>query len=189
MSSLDDLPQRADTHSLGDDAELALRNAVARAGCFIVQSIDRHDYGSDVQLEALDGSSATNWRVHVQLKGTATSENRDGTVSVGDIDRTNLNYLLSTPHACYVGFHAPSQRLMVRVAEEVFAQYEHERRGWQKQKTLTVRFGAALFDDHFQRRLRDKLLASHRADRDQRTEWAAAKPERVPKLIVEAHKS
>lgn len=190
MSSLDDLPQRGPTHVLEDDAEQALRNAVKRAGCFLIQRIDRHDYGSDVQLEALENGSPTNFRVHVQLKGTNSAANRDGSVSIGDVERTNLNYLLSTPHACYVGFHAPSQRLLVRSAEDVFSEYEHEHSGWMQQKSITVRFQAsAPFDDAFQLHLRDMVIASHRADRDQRLKWTAALPEDVPQLIGAAPKS
>lgn len=186
MGSLDDFPQRGPTHALDAAAELAFRNAVEVAGCFIVQSVDRRDYGSDIQLEALDGTGATNCRVHIQLKGTEQALNRDGTLSIGDVKRSNLNYLLIAPDSCYVAFHAPTRRLLVRFAEQVYAGYERQHDDWQGQKKITVRFQLQEFDGAFQQRLRDKALASHRTSRGESMSWAAATPGTVAMLLRDA---
>ncbi|HVV84549.1 MAG TPA: tetratricopeptide repeat protein [Kofleriaceae bacterium] len=182
------LPQRGPTHALDDEAELALVTAIRQIGCFIVQwKGDRRDYGSDVQIEALDGTQVTNCRAHIQLKGTSEEADKRGVVAV-KVPLSNLHYLLGNPDSCYVGYHAPSRRLLVRRAEDVYREYERSPRHakWKRQATISVRFGPQEFDTDFQHNLRARLLASHRSDRDARLSWAAATPEALTRLIAEA---
>lgn len=112
MEFLDDLPKRHSTHDTAEAAETAFEAAIGTCKLFIVQQKDRRDYGTDVQIEARDGDAMTNLRVHVQLKGTETAANADGSISV-EVARANLNYLLAQRDSIYVCYHVPSQRLLV----------------------------------------------------------------------------
>ncbi len=110
----DDLPKRDPTHDTAQAAESAFQSAIDNVRYFVVQQKDRNDYGTDVQIEARDDGEMTNVRVHVQLKGTEAALNADGSVSVRDISRTNLNYLIAQPESVYACFHVPSGRLLAR---------------------------------------------------------------------------
>src|SRR5439155_26636874 len=115
MSSRDDLPRRHRSHDTEHAAVLAFEDATAALPLFVVQSRDRNDHGTDVQIEARDGDRMTNLRVHAQLKGTEGPANADGSLSV-PVDIENLNYLLAQPDAIYVFYHLPAQRLLARYA-------------------------------------------------------------------------
>ena len=121
MDFLDDLPERHSTHDTAETAESAFRDAVDSTGLFVSQTSDRHDYGTDIQIEAKKESSMTNLRVHVQLTGTRSEINADGSVSIS-VARTNLNYLLSQPDSIYVCYHLPSKQLFARYAANVCKQ-------------------------------------------------------------------
>ena len=125
MSSLDDLPKRDENRRIQEQSEAAFRSAISECGEFVVQSEDKHDYGTDVLIEAGDTEVMTNVRIHVQLKGTGCETNADGSVSVS-IDRTNLNYLLMQPYSIFVCYHTPSQQLLIRSVDDVFREYEHK---------------------------------------------------------------
>jgi tetratricopeptide (TPR) repeat protein len=181
MGSINDFPERDDTHDTGFAAELAFESAIDASPFFLVQRKDRHDYGTDFQVEARDGRMMTNFRLHVQLKGTTSLPNSDGSVSV-TVDRRNLNYLLAQPDALYVCFHTPSMRLFVREATDVFREYEHRSPEWRDQDELTVRF-RDLFDHHYQRRIHEHLLADGKSVRDRRLEWTVTPPDRVPNMV------
>src|SRR5688572_21360548 len=135
MGFLDDLPERHSSHDTAQAAESAFDRAIATFHFFEIQSKDRNDYGTDVQIEARDGNGMTNLRVHVQLKGTEGAVNADGSMSI-QVSRTNLNYLLAQPDAIYVCFHLPSQRLLVRYATDVYRELEHRGTAWHEQDTL-----------------------------------------------------
>jgi tetratricopeptide (TPR) repeat protein len=184
MGTLDDLPKRPGTHDTGVAAETAFAAAVEAGRLFLIQQRDRHDYGTDLVLEAHSGGAMTNLRVHVQLKGTEAAAGADGFVSV-QVARTNLNYLLAQPHSVYVCFHIPTRRLLVRSASDVYRDYEHRGGDWGRQADVTVRF-ADPFDEGYQRRLHARVLASGRAARDRRLDWAATPPERMPTKVQAA---
>ena len=136
---LDDLPQRSISHDTEQSAVRAFEEAIERSNLFIIQRADKNDYGTDVQLEARIGTSMTNTRIHVQLKGTTGDLNTDGSVSIS-VDRENLNYLLRQPLSIYVCYHIPSKSLFVQIAEDTFRQYEQKALDWHSQKTLTIKF-------------------------------------------------
>lgn len=184
MSSLDDLPQRDSTHDIEAAAETAFRAAVEACKLFVVQRADRNDYGTDIQIEARDGRAMTNFRAHVQLKGTGASSNEDGSVSVS-VARTNLNYLLAQVDSIYVCYHLPSKRLLVRYADDVYREYEHRGSSWGHQDQVTVRF-AQVFDEEFQRHLNARLLASGRGSRDHRLRWVETPPDQLSALLSKA---
>jgi tetratricopeptide (TPR) repeat protein len=188
--SLDDFPIWDKNSELATLAEVAFEHAVAQAGSFVVQQRDRRDYGTDFQLAAKQSSGLTNYRVHIQLKGTDKPVNKDGSISVS-VARTNLNFLLSQPHSVYVCYHAPTGSLLVRSAEDVFRDVEHHGAHWRDQDSLTVRF-LAPFDGRFQSSLRARTIAAASAQRDDRLDWIAKPPElfadavatRIPAIAV-----
>lgn len=181
MGSIDDLPTRSTTHVLDDRATQAFTNAIIDVGAMLVQQVDRKDYGTDVQLEVAVGEGASNVRVHVQIKGTDSAANRDNSVSVG-VERTNLNYLLAQPCSFYVCLHAPTGRLLARLADDVHADYERRGTAWLTQKTVTVRFREP-FDRAFQERIAALAVSGGRIARDRRLLWSASPPERLTELI------
>jgi tetratricopeptide (TPR) repeat protein len=183
-SHLDELPQRHETHELCAAAEDAFEAAIKAQKLFLIPRKDQYDYGSDYQIEACDGKSVTNLRAHVQLKGDDCVANQDGSVSV-TVRRSNLNYLLAQSDALYVCWHAPTARLLVAYAAEVYLEYEHQGSAWRTQAELTVRFRTP-FDQAFQRRFHSQLLAAGRSTRDRRLEWIATPPEKVPEIVSQA---
>jgi tetratricopeptide (TPR) repeat protein len=184
MSSRHDLPRRHRSHDTEQAAVFAFEGATAALPLFIVQSRDRNDYGTDVQIEARDGDRMTNLRVHAQLKGTEGPANADGSVSV-PVDIENLNYLLAQPDAIYAFYHLPSQRLLARYAISVYRELEHRGPSWREQKTVTIRCAEA-FDEAFQRRLHDRVMASGTSGRQKRAEWSVTPPEQSPALVQRA---
>ena len=114
--SLDSFPTRDNNSVLATRSEARFERAIVEVDSFVVQQRDRKDYGTDFQLEAGKTGGMTNFRVHVQLKGTDTDANNDGSISVS-VRRTNLNYMLSQPHSIYVCYHAPTDRLLARAAD------------------------------------------------------------------------
>lgn len=180
--SLDDLPTRHNNDAIEDAADDAFRGAIRQEGYFHVQRLDRHDYGSDGQIEALDDGSPTNFRVHVQLKGTSKATNKDGSVSV-EVERTNLNYLLGPFSSLYVCYHLPSRRLLVRDADDVHVQHSHA--GYGSHGNVTVRFTDA-FDAGYQARVHRYVVAAARSKRDERLRWATATPSSMQLMIRDA---
>jgi len=184
MNSLDDLPQRDRSHDTAEAAETAFRAAIEACKLFIIQPKDPNDYGTDFQIEARDGNAMTNIRAHVQLKGTESAANTNGSVSVA-VARRNLNYLLAQADSLYVCYHLPSGRLLVCYAEDVYRDYEHRGANWTHQKDITVNF-SQLFNKEFQCRLNARLLASGRLSRDRRLQWITTPPEQISYLILQS---
>jgi hypothetical protein len=181
MNSSDALPQRGSTHDTAETAEQAFNLAVHARNLFLIQTRDRLDYGTDVQLEARQGSAVTNIRVHVQLKGTEKPANSDASVSIA-VARANLNYLANQPDSLYVCYHLPSKRLLVRRADDVLAEHEHRGLPRANQTTLTVRFHQP-FDDSFQERLHTHVTSSRKSDRTRRFAWSSCAPGDAAALI------
>lgn len=92
MDHFNDLPKRHENHVIESRAKAAFNNLLANSEDFILQSSDRKNYGTDCQIEVIDRGSATNIRIHIQLKGTEKAVNADESVSI-EIRRSNLNYL------------------------------------------------------------------------------------------------
>ncbi len=182
MSHLDDLPKRDRNSQIQEQSETAFQTAISGCGEFVVQS-DKKDYGTDYVIEALDAGVMTNVRVHVQLKGTETEKNADGSISVA-IDRTNLNYLLTQPHSIYVCCHIPSKQILVRSADDVLREYEHSGKCWGNQETVTVRFKDE-FDHDFQRTLKEFVVVCAKGARDHRLHFATQPPVDIPSFPEE----
>ena len=139
MNAFDDLPHRDRNHELEDKAFAAFQKRLTESGCFILQTSDRMDYGTDCQLEVAADGQATNARVHVQLKGTSRDLSANGSLSIA-VERANLNYLLMQPYSFYASYHAPTDTLRMCLAEAVLRQYEHDGRSWTDQTSVTVTF-------------------------------------------------
>ena len=185
MGTVDDFPTENPAQPIQDAAEAAFEAALKRVGLFSYQQKgDRRDYGSDYQLEVLDGNARTNFRVHVQLKGSTDTANADGSVSVS-VARTNLNYLMSPSSSIYVYHRHSDGKLLVRAAEDVYALYARAGDGWKNQQSVSVGFIEA-FDDDYQRKWHAVALARGRAARDDRLEWIATPPERQGVAAVNA---
>lgn len=180
--SLNDFPSRDSNSELASQAESVFDRAVVESGQFLVQPRDRHDYGTDFQLEAKHSGGMTNYRVHAQLKGTDKAANKDGSISIS-VARTNLNHMLSQPNSIYVCYHAPTRELFVRSAEDVFRDAEHEGEGWRSQDSLTIRFRAP-FDAEFQSGLRARTVAASAAQRDDRLNWIVMSPVEFPEEVA-----
>lgn len=179
---LDDLPQRGLTHDVEKAAINAFENAIAEAKLFVVQQhSDTNDYGTDMQIEARIGPSMTNFRVHVQLKGTECKENSDGSVSIS-VDRENLNYLLRQPLSIYICYHLPSDRLLVQTAEDTFQRYEQKGSDWRTQKSITIKF-KEIFSPAFQKKLYTLAVTAGKSSMEQRLQWVTASPKQVIKMF------
>ncbi len=187
MNSLDELPQRHNSHDTGEAAEAAFRAAINTCSQFIIQREDRNDYGTDIQIEARRGEAMTNIRVHVQLKGTESTAKNNDSVSIS-VKRTNLNYLLAQPDSIYVCYHLPSKRLLVRYADDVYHEYERRGGDWMQQANLTVRFEQSL-DEQFQKQLNERVIASGAAARDRRLLWTGTPPDKLPTLIQRSNEA
>ncbi|NTV47068.1 MAG: DUF4365 domain-containing protein, partial [Chlorobiales bacterium] len=181
MTSINDLPQRNAAHDTAEAAETAFRSAIKSCDLFVVQREDRNDYGTDVQIEARRGNEMTNFRAHVQLKGTACPVNANDSVSVS-VSRTSLNYLLTQTDSIYVCYHLPSKRLLARYADDVYREYEHRGAEWTRQESVTINL-TQHFDDAFQHRLNSRMLSSGMFLRDRRLLWAATPPEKISLLV------
>lgn len=139
MDHLDDLPKRHRAHVTESKAEAAFQNMLSSSEDFVFQASDRKDYGTDCQIEVIDRESATNVRIHVQLKGTEGDVNVDGSLSV-EIRRSNLNYLLAQPHSFFVCYQVQTGKLWFCSADAVIRRYANSGQNWTQQQTLTVIF-------------------------------------------------
>lgn len=184
MDHLDDLPKRHRNHATESKAEAAFQNLLSNSEDFVLQASDRKDYGTDCQIEVVDRESATNVRIHVQLKGTEGDANADGSVSV-EIRRSNLNYLLMQPHSFFVCYHIPTDTLRFCSADAVIRRYEHSGQNWTQQQTLTVTFSKFLTGARLK-----SLAALARSGaaslRDMRVAQTAARPEDLPGIVKPA---
>ncbi|VVN43186.1 DUF4365 domain-containing protein [Pseudomonas fluorescens] len=181
MDHFNNLPTRHKNHVTESKAEAAFQSFLSSSEYFVLQTQDRKDYGTDCQIEVIDHESATNVRIHVQLKGTEGSVNSDGSISV-EIRRSNLNYLLMHAHSLFVCYHVPTATLRFCSADNVVRRYEHSGQNWTRQQTLTVKFSEVLTELHL------KLFAALAKAgalslRDTRIRQAIARPEDVPGIL------
>ena len=181
MGHFDDLPRRDRNRAIEEKAEAAFQKLISQSEDFIFQGADRMDYGTDCQIEVVQQNQPTNVRIHVQLKGTESVLNTDGSVSI-EISRTNLNYLLAQPHSFYVCYHVPSDSLRVSFVENVLRQYEHSGTSWTEQKTLTVNFAEVLTVDRL-KALAALARSSSASSRDRRIEQVSATVDNVPGVL------
>jgi len=182
MNHLDELPRRDRNHEIEDAAIAAFQARLTECGAFILQAQDRKDYGTDCQIEVMADGSATNTRIHVQLKGTERGLNTDGSLSV-EVRRTNLNYLLMQPYSIYVAYHAPTKSLRVRTAESVTRQYAHGGTNWTDQQSLTVSFIDELTVEHL-RQLAVLARAGAQSSRDRRVDQVIVAAEDLSSHIL-----
>jgi hypothetical protein len=125
----------------------------------------------------------TNLRIHVQLKGTNLAANADESVSIS-VRRENLNYLLAQAYSIYICYHAPSGKLLVQSAENVFREYEHKDKQWRIQNFVTIKF-KKYFSQTYQNTLHDLVLSSGKSSRDSRVSWSIAQPGQVAQVLHE----
>lgn len=180
--SLDDFPTRDHNSVLATRAETLFEGAIVEVDRFAVQQRDRKDYGIDFQIEAANAGGMTNFRVCVQLKGTDSNPNKDESISIS-VKRTNLNYLLSQPNSIYVCYHAPTDRLLVRSADDVFRDLEHQGAEWRSQDSITIRFRDP-FNADYQAALQARTIAGSSTHRDERLDWVATPPEEFHSEVV-----
>jgi tetratricopeptide (TPR) repeat protein len=158
----------------------AFRSAVASSRLFSLHEETR-DLGTDVQVAPLlfseTGQSATNFRVHIQVKGTETEPNVDDTVSYPFASST-LNYLLGQPLSQLVVYHLPTQRLLVSSVDQVIRILEHQEKSLGTQQTVTVRFSQP-FDHTYQQRLHGLAMATGTRSTVERHGWITTPPEDV----------
>ena len=181
MVPFDDLPKRDRNHTIEEMAETAFRRRLVESGVFILQGVDRKDYGSDCQIEVVEDGNATNARVQVQLKGTGRAPNADGSVSVG-VARTNLNYLMMQKHGFYACYHAPSDRLLACSVDSVLRRYDHDGEDWTAQGTLTVTFRNELTVEALHA-LAGLVRSGTRSTRDRRIEQITVEPSALPAML------
>jgi tetratricopeptide (TPR) repeat protein len=181
MDHLDDLPKRHENHATESKAEAAFQYLISKLDNLILQAADRKDYGTDCQIEVIDRESATNVRIHVQLKGTEKSANADGSISV-EIRRSNLNYLLMQPYSFFACYHGPSDTLRFCSADAVILRYEHNGQNWSQLQTLTITFSEILTDTRLK-----SLAALARAGaaslRNARITQTTARREDLPSIV------
>lgn len=181
MKHLDDLPKRDNNHDIQETAETAFRSAISACGEFIIQTEDRFDYGTDFQLEAKENGMMSNFRLHVQLKGTGGEKNTNGSISIS-VARTNLNYLLRQSSSIYVCYHLPSQKILFSYVEDIFREYEQQVADWGSQKTITVHF-TKVFDENIQLNLKNKILADGISNRNLRLQFIKSPLDNISSLI------
>ena len=181
MKHLDDFPKCNINDKTQVAAEEAFRGAIIDCDLFIIQREDKHDYGTDFQLEVKANGQMTNVRVHVQIKGTESKPNKNNSISKS-VYRTNLNYLFQQPSSLYVCYHLPTKRLLVRYVDDVLREYEHKKGNWESQKEVTVNF-RQLFDNVFQAILKEKVLADAKVNRNCRFQYITTPPEQISELI------
>lgn len=184
MDYFDDLPKHHSNRITEGKAEAALQNLLSASEDFVLQSSDRKDYGTDCQIEIIDRGSATNVRIHVQLKGTEKTPNADESISV-EVSRTTLNYLLMQPYSLFVCYHVPSNTLRFCTADAVLRKYEHSGQSWSQQQTVTITFSEILTEDRL-RSLAALVRTSSATARNIRLKQTAALPNDIPDIIRSA---
>ena len=183
MNHFDDLPQRGNNRQIQEQSEFAFEAAVGSSKQFVIQSQDKYDYGSDYVLEAASDGVMTNVRIHVQLKGTDSDPNSDGSFSIS-IARKNLNYLAMPPGSLFVCYQVSAKQLFVKRVDEVIREYEHRGVPWGTQHTITVRF-SEMFEEEFQQSLNLYVVAYARDARNFRLSVLSAPPYYISEIVEE----
>ncbi|EGM78773.1 tetratricopeptide repeat protein [Rheinheimera sp. A13L] len=182
--SFDKLPKRPQQHKTESRAVNALRLQLSDQ-LFLEQSCsDEKDYGTDIHIEAMTSDSATNIRIHTQVKGTESNLNNDGSLSISDIDIANVNYLFRQPHSLYIGYHVPSGQLFFKVVEDLIRDLEHTNPAWRQQDTITVRF-RDLFTPEAQTCFHKRVIASAKIRDQDRLNLLNTPPEHLLRVMEE----
>jgi len=184
MDYLNDLPKRHENHATESKADAVFQNLLSNSKEFVLHASDRKDYGTDCQIEVIDRDSATNVRLHVQLKGTEKALNADGSVSV-QIRQSNLNYLLMQPLSFFVCYHAPTDTLRFCSADAVIRRYEHSGQNWSQQQMLTVTFLEILTDARL-KSLAALARSGALSSRNTRVTQTTAHPKDLPGIVKAA---
>jgi len=184
MNDLDDLPRRGRSHEVEDEALAAFQRRLVESRSFVLQTVDRKDYGTDCQIEVVADGCATNARVHVQLKGTEQPLKADGSITI-EVQRTNLNYLLMQPYSFYACYHVPTGSLRICLVDVVRRKYEQRGTPWTEQKTLTVSFTDDLSVDRLEA-LAALLKSAVTASRDRRISQSGPRPADLSKAMRRA---
>lgn len=184
MNPFDEFPRRDQNQGIEDQALVAFQKRLVDSGCFILQTSDRKDYGTDCQIEVVADGLATNVRVHVQVKGTSRDLNVDGSLSVS-VERANLNYLLMQPYSFYACYHVPTRSLRICLADTVLRQYEHDGRSWTNQSSVTVNFTREMTTDRLYK-VAELARSGAKSSRDYRVAQTSVGPSDLPKAILEA---
>jgi tetratricopeptide (TPR) repeat protein len=182
MSRFDDLPRRDRSHAIEEETIIAFQARLSESHVFILQGVDRKDYGTDCQIEVIDDSRATNVRVQVQLKGTDRALSADGSLSV-EVRRSNLNYLLMQRYSFYACYHVPTGSLRICPVDSVLRQYEHSGKNWTEQQSLTVSFIDELTIGRLVQ-LAALAQSEAKSSRDSRIEQSGASPEDLPRRVL-----
>jgi len=177
----DELPERAGTHVLEDQSEIAFESALSASGLFQYQSKDRKDYGTDYNLEAISKQFVSNVRVSAQLKATDKEANSDSSVSIS-IARKNLNYLAAQPYSIYICYHRPTNSLYVKEADSVISEYEAHGQAWRAQSTVSIKFRKALTADYIIS-LNKRVLSFAAQEKTNRLDVVTAQAEDLPQTL------
>lgn len=150
MSSFDGLPLSPRAHDIGR-AAIAIFEASVPQSLFLVRYDLPDDYGNDRILEAKVGSRITNFRCHVQVKGTTNSRRHaDGSVRF-QLKRSTITYLLNQPHSIVVLVLLPTKTILFSPAHAL-AQDAMGRGidlGTDPDKEITFRFRRLLDSDEY----------------------------------------
>lgn len=142
-SNLGPLPE-ADRNSEIQRITFAKIQAILPTDKFIFRDERTEDAGVDASLELLSGSSQTNLRGQVQLKGTDSKKlNNDGSFSL-QVDVTNLNYLLYGVSPIYLIYIIPLKEFRFVWAHDERRRLDVANPNWMDQETITIRFSEVL---------------------------------------------
>lgn len=182
--SFDKLPKRPQQHKTESKAVNALRLQLSGQLFLEQRCSDEKDYGTDIHIEAMTSDNATNIRIHTQIKGTDGDLNKDGSLSISNIDIANINYLFRQPHSLYIGYHVPSEQLFFKVVEDIIRDLEHANPEWREQDTITVRF-RDLFTLQAQTMFHERVIASAKTRDQDRLDLLNTPPEHLLKVMEE----
>gem|GEM_PF-2866275 len=135
----------ADHNSDLQRRSIAALNACLPMDRFLVRDVrGSDDYGVDAVIELRDGRRVTNLLAQVQLKATDSTARIQGDIVPLQVKSANLNYLTNGLHggcALYVLYLAAADELRLAWAADERARIESESRDWERQGTVTLKFG------------------------------------------------
>jgi len=138
--------------------------AVLPTNKFIFRDERTEDAGVDASIELLSGSSQTNLRGQVQLKGTDSQRfNGDGSFSL-QIDVANLNYLLNGVSSIYLIYIIPLKEFRFVWAHDERRRLDVINPNWMDQETITIRFSEVLTPTALDQ-IYDRILREGRMNR------------------------
>jgi hypothetical protein len=171
------LPQRHDAH-VGEDASIQAVLSLFSDPLFLVRSEGSHDYGVDLEIEALldGGASVSNFRAQAQLKSSWSEPNADGSHSC-NLELTNVNYVLNGSDGLYLFYSRRSQDVYFEWASDVWARATPERTS--SVRRVAVRFKRKV-DTAALREIWQRLVDHGNRARQQRVGGAVEPPARRP---------